>query len=102
DTDVVRYGAEMTRFVVFFYVGLGVSHIYNGACRATGNVRMPLVIAVFSQAIVKYAVLAIWLKISFDVKAVYVSSAVGAFLPGVLAALYFHTSRWTKENHLRV
>ncbi|MBQ1826671.1 MAG: MATE family efflux transporter, partial [Erysipelotrichaceae bacterium] len=101
DPDVLRYGTEMTRFVVFFYVGLGISHIYNGACRATGNVRIPLIIAVFSQAFVKYMVVAIWLKFSFDVRAVYVSTATGAFLPGVLAALYFHTSRWTKENHLR-
>ncbi len=102
DADVIRYGSDMVRYVVYSYIGIGISHIYNGACRATGNVRVPLIIAVFSQAIVKYAVVAIWLSISFDVRAIYVSTAAGSICAGILAALYFHTSSWTKENRLRV
>ncbi|MBQ1877364.1 MAG: MATE family efflux transporter [Erysipelotrichaceae bacterium] len=101
DPQVIKVGCDMVRFVVFSFVGNAVSHIYNGACRATGNVRVPLILSVFSLAVVKYVIVAVWLNRSFDVRAIYYATAVSCILAGTLSALYFHTSSWTRKNHLR-
>ena len=99
--EIVLYGSEMVRYTVFSSVFIGWSHIYNGACRGAGNVREPLFIAVFSQFVVRYVFVTVAFKIAFSVINVYLANAVGSVVAGILAFLYFHLSKWTKENHLR-
>lgn len=100
--DIVRYGVEMVRYTVYSTIFIGWSHIYNGTCRAAGNVREPLIIAIFSHFVVRYVFVTIAFKIAFSVVNIYYASVIGSAFAGVLAFLYFHLSRWTKENHLRV
>ncbi len=101
DPQVIKVGCDMVRFVVFGFIGNAVSHIYNGACRATGNVRIPLILSVLSQAVLKYIIVAVWLSRSFDVRAIYYATVIACLMAGTVSALYFHTSSWTRENHLR-
>ena len=101
DPEIVRYGVEMTRYTVFAAVFIGWSHIYNGVCRGAGNVKLPLVIAVFSQVIVRYVYVVVAFKISFSVYHIYVANSIGYVVAGILATLYFRFSKWTKTHHLR-
>ena len=91
----------MTRYTVFSYVPLTWSHIYNGCCRGAGNVKIPMIIAVMSQCVAKYIFVTAGLKISFDIRIIYMSSALAFTLAGIFASLYFHLSPWTKNHHLR-
>ena len=99
---VIKYGTEMIRFSIISYFFLNWSHVYNGACRGAGNVRIPMFIAIAGQVIAKYLFVFIGLKINFDVHVLYLGTAFGYSVAGILAAIYFNTSKWTKENHLRV
>ena len=63
---------------------------------------MPMLIAIAGQVVAKYLFVYIGLKISFDVHVLYLGTAFGYSIAGILAAIYFNTSKWTKENHLRV
>ncbi len=101
DPEVIRYGAIMTRFTVFSYVPLTWSHIYNGCCRGAGNVKIPMIIAVMSQCVFKYIFVTVGLKIRFSIYIIYLSTALSFTLAGIFATLYFYTSKWTKEAHLR-
>lgn len=99
---VIKYGTEALRVSLISYYFLNWSHVYNGACRGAGNVKMPMLIAVTGQVIAKYLFVYIGLKINFDVHVLYLGTAFGYSVAGILAAIYFNTSKWTKENHLRV
>ena len=99
---VIKYGTEALRCSLISYFFLNWSHVYNGACRGAGNVKMPMLIAIAGQVVAKYLFVYIGLKISFDVHVLYLGTAFGYSIAGILAAIYFNTSKWTKENHLRV
>ena len=101
DPLVVIHGAAATRFMVFSFVPLTWSHIYNGCCRGAGNVRVPMIIAVMSQCVAKYLFVTIGLRISFNIVILYLAPAIGFSLAGIFAGIYFHTSSWVKEAHLR-
>ncbi|MBQ1304309.1 MAG: hypothetical protein IIY51_05370, partial [Erysipelotrichaceae bacterium] len=77
------------------------SHIYIGCCRGAGNMKVPMIIAVFAQCVFKFVFVTVGLKIKFDVIFIYLATTLSFALAGVLATIYFHTSKWTKEAHLR-
>lgn len=99
--EVIYHGSRMCRIIAVSFLSLNLSHIYNGACRATGNVRAPMLIAVASQVICKYLFVLIGLKINFCVEVLYCASAVGYGFAGIFATIYFHTSNKVKESNLR-
>ena len=99
--EVIRCGAIQTRLNVLSYIPLTWSHIYNGCCRGAGNVKAPMIIAVFSQCIVRFIFVTVGLKLYFSESILYLSSALAWSLAGVLALIYFHTSKWVKEAQLR-
>ncbi|MBR2791141.1 MAG: MATE family efflux transporter [Erysipelotrichaceae bacterium] len=99
--EVIRFGATMTRYSVFGFIPLTWSHIYNGCCRGAGNMKVPMIIAVFAQCVFKFVFVTVGLKIKFDVIFIYLATTLSFALAGVLATIYFHTSKWTKEAHLR-
>lgn len=101
DAGVIKYGATMVRYSVWGYIPLTWSHIYNGSCRGAGNVRIPLVIAVMTQCVFRYLFVVIGLKIDFTIEVIYWAGVLTYSLAGLFATIYFHTSRWTKEAHLR-
>lgn len=98
--EVARIGTEMIRMAIFGTFMINFSHIYNGACRGAGNVRIPMYIAIFSQVICKFLFVYIGLKLFYDVHVLYLGTAFGYTMAGILATLYFHTSKWVKENQL--
>jgi len=100
-SEVIRYGTEMIRCSIFSMIFISFSHIYNAACRGAGNVRYPMLIAIFSQVICKYLFVRIGLSLYYDVHILYLGSAFGFVMAGLLAAIYFHFSKWTKEHGLR-
>ena len=95
------YGTTMIRCMVFSYMFLSISHIYNAACRGAGNVKYPMIIAVLSQVICKYLFVYIGLKINFSEWVIYFGSAFGYSLAGIFAYIYFRFSKYTKEANLR-
>ena len=99
---VIMYGTQMVRYAIFSMVFINLSHVYNAACRAAGNVRFPMYIAIFSQVFCKFIFVYIGLKIYYDVHVLYLGSAFGYTMAGILATLYFYRSTWTLENGLRV
>ena len=102
ESELVRnYGTTMIRCMSFSYMLLNVSHIYNAACRAAGNVKYPMFIAVASQVFLKYLFVMIGLKISFSEWVIYFGSAFGYSFAGIFAYLYFRFSKYTKEAKLR-
>jgi len=101
DPGVRYYGTQMIYFSFYGPIFIVFSHIYNAACRAAGNVRIPMYIAIFSQVICKYAFVHIGLKIIYDVHILYMGTAIGYSMAGLLASLYFLRSRWTLEHGLR-
>ena len=101
DPEVIMHATRMVRIMIFSYFSLNLSHVFNGANRAAGNVRAPMLIAVASQVISKFLFVYIGLKISFSVEVLYYGSAVGYSLAGVFATLYFFTSSYVKELGLR-
>ena len=101
DPGVRFYGTQMIYYSFFGPIVIVFSHIYNAACRAAGNVRIPMYIAIFSQVICKYAFVRIGLSIIYDVHILYLGTAIGYSLAGILASLYFFRSRWTLEHGLR-
>ena len=101
DPEVIRYGSTMTKYMVFSFIPLTWSHIYNGCCRGAGNMKVPMVIAVMAQCVFKYVFVTIGLKIKFDMIFIYLSTALSFTLAGILATIYFNTSKWTKEARLR-
>ena len=101
NSDVIKYTTETIRFTLCSFLLLNFSHVYNHACRAAGNVRIPMFIAVFTQAISKYLFVTIGLKIAFSKYVIYFGNVVGFCLAGILAIIYFNTSKWTLEKHLR-
>ncbi|MBQ4253660.1 MAG: MATE family efflux transporter [Erysipelotrichaceae bacterium] len=100
--EVIAYGVQMVRWTVYSTIFIGWSHIYNGTCRGCGNIRLPFVIAIFSQFAVRYAFVTISFMHSFDIRNIYITHDLGYVCAGVFATLYFRFSRWTKENQLRV
>ena len=99
--EVIQYGSDMIRYVAFCYIPLTWSHVYNGTCRGAGNVKVPMIIAVTTQSILKYIMVAVGLALWFDVRVIYISTFVCYALAGVVATIYFKTSSWTEEMHLR-
>ncbi len=102
DSQVIYYGANMIRHTVFFLIPLGWSHVYNGACRGAGNMRIPLIIAVMCQCIARALFVYTGLSIYYSVDILYWSEAVAYGLAGICATIYFYTSRWTRQAGLRV
>lgn len=98
---VIEFGAETIRYSAWSFFFLNWSHVYNGACRGAGNVKVPMCIAIFGQVICKYLFVLIGLKFSFDVHVLYLGTAFGFAVAGILAFIYYHTSKWCKENGLR-
>ncbi len=101
NSDVIFYGTQMIRYSIFAMFFINLSHIYNAACRAAGNVKIPMVVAIFSQVICKYLFVAIGDYLCHDVHVLYLGTAFGYMLAGILATLYFYTSRWTRKHGLR-
>lgn len=101
DPAVIFYGTSMIRWSIFGMFFINLSHIYNAACRGAGNVRFPMLIAIFAQVICKYAFVHFGLQLYYDVHILYLGTAFGYTLAGLLATIYFHTSRWSKEIGLR-
>ena len=101
DSEVIRIGTEMIRSAIFGMMFINLSHIYNAACRGAGNVRVPMMIAIVGQVICKYLFVYIGLKIHYDVHVLYLGTAFGFTMAGLLAFIYFHTSSWIKEHHMR-
>lgn len=101
DPDVIRYGVAMARYSVFGFIPLTWSHIYNGCCRGSGNVKQPLIIAVMTQCVFKYLFVTVGLNFSFDIRVIYMANLLTYTLAGLLASAYFHFSHFTKEAHLR-
>ena len=99
--SVIGYGTEMIRIAIFGMFFLNISHICNAACRAAGNVKTPMMIAVFSQVICKFLFVYIGLKIYYNVHVLYLGSAFGFTMAGILAYLYFFKGKWTLDNGLR-
>lgn len=100
--DVVQYATETIRFTLCSFLLLNFSHVYNHACRAAGNVKVPMLIAVFTQAISKYLFVTIGLKLVFSKYIIYFGNVLGFSLAGIVAFTYFNTSKWTLNNHLRI
>ena len=102
DSELVRhYGTTMIRCMSFSFMFLNVSHLYNAACRASGNVKNPMIIAVASQVLLKYLFVLIGLKIVFSEWIIYFGSAFGYSFAGIFAFLYFRFSKYTKQAKLR-
>lgn len=101
DQEAIYHGTTMVRYAVFGIFFLNYSHIYNGACRGAGNVRFPMYIAIFGQCICKILFVTIGLKLFYDVHILYVSTAFAHSMAGILATVYFFSSRWTLEHGLR-
>ena len=102
DPEIIHHGATMLRYSVFSYIPLTWSHIYNNCCRGAGNMKLPLVIAVTSQCIFKYVFVTVGLRLTNNnIQIIYLSNLFTFVLAGVLAAVYFHFSRFTKEARLR-
>ena len=99
--EVIYYGTQMIRFSNFSMFFVSLSHIYNGANRGAGNVRIPMYIAIFSQCLCKYLFVWIGLKLFYDVHVLYLGTAFGFVMAGLLATFYFYRSRWTLEHQLR-
>ena len=99
--EVIKYGTETIRYSVWSFFFLNWSHVYNGACRGAGNVKFPMYIAIFGQVICKYLFVFIGLKFVFDVRVLYLGTAFGFAVAGILAFTYYHFSKWCKENGLR-
>ena len=94
------YGTEMIRSAIYGVFFINLSHIYNAACRAAGNVRVPMYVAIFGQVICKYLFVDIGLRIHYDVHVLYYGTAFGYTMAGILATLYFYRSRWTRKHKL--
>ncbi len=101
DPTVIEVGVAMTRYTIFSSIPLVYSHMYNGACRASGNVRIPMLLSVLSQCICRYLFVYIGMKLTFDIRVIYLSSLFGYTLSGIFATLYFRLSSYTREAHLR-
>ena len=99
--DVIYYGTQMIHYSIFGMFFINLSHVYNGACRGAGNVKAPMLVAIFGQCICKYLFVYIGIRLFNDVHVLYLGTAVGYTMAGILATLYFYRSRWTKENGLR-
>jgi len=99
--EVIKVGTETIRYSVWSFFFLNWSHVYNAACRGAGNVKAPMRIAIFGQVICKYLFVFIGLKFKFDVHILYLGTAFGFAMAGILAMIYYKTSAWCKENGLR-
>ena len=99
--DVIYYGTQMIHYSIFGMFFINLSHIYNGACRGAGNVKAPMLVAIFAQCFCKYMFVYIGIRLFNDVHVLYLGTAFGYTLAGILATLYFYRSKWTKENGLR-
>ncbi|MBO7698689.1 MAG: MATE family efflux transporter [Erysipelotrichaceae bacterium] len=100
DPQVAFYGTEMIRTAIYSVFFINLSHIYNAACRAAGNVRTPMYIAIFSQVLCKYLFVDIGLRLFYDVHVLYLGTGFGYTVAGILATLYFYRSRWTRKHKL--
>ena len=101
DAQVIMHATKMVRIMIFSYFSLNLSHVFNGANRAAGNVKAPMIIAVFAQVIGKFLFVYIGLKINYSVNILYGGSAFGYSLAGIFATLYFLTSKYVKQLGLR-
>ncbi len=102
DPLIISAGAMAVRITVYSYIPLGWSHVYHGAIRGAGNVRGPMLIAIFTQCISRYLFVYFGLQLlPKNVYIIYTSSAFGFTLAGIVASLYFHNSKWTKDKMLR-
>lgn len=99
--EVIKHATNMVRIMVFSYLFLNLSHVFNGANRAAGNVKFPMIIAVASQVIGKFLFVYIGLKINYCVEILYCGSAFGYMLAGIFATLYFYTNPYVKKLNLR-
>ena len=99
--DVIYYGTQMIYHSIFGMFFINLSHIYNGACRGGGNVKAPMIVALFAQCFCKYMFVYIGMKLFHDVHVLYLGTAFGYTMAGLLATLYFYRSKWAKKNGLR-
>jgi len=99
--EAIDIAISMTRILAISNYIVGFSHIYNAAVRASGNVTVPMIIAVCTQVILKYLFIRIGLNFSFTKEVLCWGYFVGYASAGVVASLYFFLSKYCKENHLR-
>ncbi|MBQ6335120.1 MAG: MATE family efflux transporter [Erysipelotrichaceae bacterium] len=101
DAQVIFYGTSMIRWAIFGMFFINLSHIYNAACRGAGNVRIPMMVAIFAQVICKYLFVRFGLQLHYDVHVLYLGTTFGYVMAGTLATLYFYRSKWSKQIGLR-
>ena len=101
DPLVVKCGSDMIRLMIFSNIPLAWSHVYHGAIRGSGNVKVPMFNAVMSQCVARFLFVFIGLKLFYDVRILYLSAAVGYTFAGIFASLYFRHSQWAKQVGLR-
>ncbi len=101
DPEVIRYGSQMTRYMVLSYIPLAWSHLYNASLRGAGNIRVPLIIAVFTQCIFRYLFVLVAYRFTDSILVIYLSGALCFTLAGCCAYAYYNYGEWTKENRMR-
>ena len=101
DIETISIGTRLIRYSIFGIFFVNLSHVFNAACRGAGNVRIPMYIAIIGQVLTKFFFVYFGLKINHDVHVLFFATATGYTCAGLLATLYFFTSRWVKNNHLR-
>jgi len=101
DPEVIKVGTTMARCLVPSCIFINFSHIYNGVCRGAGNVTYPMIIAIFTQVVCKYALVYFGFKFQESVYWLYFSTAFGYACAGICASAYFYLSKWTKKHGLR-
>jgi len=99
--EVIRYGSEMTRYMVLSYIPLAWSHLYNASLRGAGNIRVPLIIAVLTQCIFRYLFVLVAYRFTDSILVIYLSGALCFTLAGCAAYAYYNYGEWTKENRMR-
>ncbi len=101
DPLVIKSGSDMIRLMIFSNIPLAWSHVYHGAIRGSGNVKVPMFNAVLGQCVSRFLFVYIGLKCCYDVRILYLSAAVGYIFAGVFARFYFKYSSWSKQVGLR-
>lgn len=94
DPEVINIGVEFMRYLVPFYVFLGVSQILGGFIRGAGSAVVPMYISITSMCILRLIFLYVVMSFRNQIQVIFVSYPITWFLSFAMMVLYYKFGNW--------
>lgn len=94
DTDVVRYGTMMLRWMAPFYLLCAFSNVCSGVIRGSGQTTVPMLIMVGNYCLLRIIWLSVVPRFFHDIRVVFLSYIITWITCAAMMILYYKKGKW--------